>query len=184
MINNKKMIDSALVEIFSEDGAKADAAAKTFVAKLRALNGSGLILPIELDAADSPINLDEQVKMIRQNLPLEMDAINKIKSILEETKASEIQAAVDSIPKQFADTVKLNTELQELPLLNMMMAHIADLGSKIQIQLNNGRVITGDVVVGLILDPNKIVSDLERQREMLEKLSTFSALVDPDTVGR
>lgn len=162
---------------------QADARAAAFVAKLRGLNASGIVLPANLDVADSPVNLERQVAIVRSVLT-QLDVLMQIKNALEKAPPEKLQATIQAVVQLTADIKEKNAELAELHLAATAFALITQASSQLEIQLANGGTIPGTTIAGLMMTGNKLQADLEQQQLNIEKLALFTGIIDPDTIGR
>lgn len=164
--------------------AKAEAQAQELITLLREINKSGILMDAELDAADSPVNFEKQVTIIRTVLFNQFGVISKVKSMLESTPVEKIDATIKSVIAQLAKIKVENAKLESLQLVATAYAVVAEVAAQIPIELKNGDKLNGQVIANLMLNTEKLEEDLKIQLPTIEKLNQFSNVVDPDTYGR
>lgn len=164
--------------------AKADTQAQEVITLLREINKSGILMDAELDSADSPVNIEKQVTIIRSMLVNQFGIILKVKSILESTPVEKIEATRNAIIDQLAKIKVENAKLESLQLVATAYAVVAEVAASIPIELKNGDKLNGQVIANLMLNTEKLEEDLKIQLPIIEKLSQLSNMVDPDTIGR
>ena len=163
---------------------KAEVQAQELTAQLREINKSGILIDAELDATDSPVNLEKQVTLLRSMLVKQFGLIMKVKSVLESTPADKIDATIKAVVAQLAKIKEENAKLESLQLVATAYAVISDAAASLPIELKNGGKLNGQVIAGLMMNTEKLQEDLSVQLPIIEKLSQLSNLVDPDTSGR
>lgn len=169
----------------AEAKTKADAVANAFIAQLRELNTSGIVLEKELDAEDSPINLAVQVNFLRDVFSTQLSTIMKTKQILEAAEEDKIEATInEEILPMLQEVGEQNKQLMGIRLFAVSFSVINELVKNVKIELKGGGAIPAQTVVGVMSNPNKLKEDLEIQLPVIDDLATYSNLVDPDTAGR
>ncbi len=163
---------------------KADANALSFVAQLREINKAGILLQTELDAEDSPINLEKQVTILRSILVTQFSVIMQVKNILESAPADKIQETIKAVLQQLSKVKKDNEKLESLHLIATAFGVVSDAAASIPIELKNGGKLNGQAIAGIIMNTEILQDNLSAQLPVIEKLAELSNLVDPDTVGR
>ncbi len=164
--------------------AKADEVAKAFVAKLRELNASGIIIDKELDAEDSPLNLDLQVTQLREILSSQIRLILVASNKLKNAEESKIKEVIQEVLGQVKPIKKANAELESVHLFAVSFMVMNDIGTTIKFEMKNGDKLDGSVIAGLMMNITKLKDDLEIQLPVIEELAMYSNAVDEDTVGR
>ncbi len=164
--------------------AKADLVAAAFVAQLRALNTSGIILAAELDVEESPVNLSKQVESLRQLLVSQINVIFQVKLIIENTPADKLEATIQNIVQALFQIKEKNSELESLHLLATAFGVISDVAATVTIEAKDGSKFTADVIAEIMMNADKLQEDLNSQLPTLETLATLSNLVDSDTIGK
>ncbi len=164
--------------------AKADAQAQELIALLREINKSGMLMDPELDTAESPLNFEKQVTIIRSILVSQFGVILKVKSILESTPVEKIDATRNAVVAELAKIKAENAKLESLQLVATAYAVVSEVAASIPIELKNGDKLNGQVIAGLMMNTEKLEEDLKIQLPIIEKLSLLSNVVDPDTSGR
>ena len=74
--------------------------------------------------------------------------------------------------------------LAQLPLLATGLSYVFAASADIKIKLKNGQEYTAQTLAQMMINQNKIEEDLEQQQGLIEALSYFSTVVDPDLVVR
>lgn len=162
---------------------KADGAASQLVKMLRNLNQKGLIMPKELDKADSPSNFARQVEVVRSTLSSQISLITEALTTLEGTKPEELQATIKAVAQALQEARGKNNELAVLPIIAMAHSFITEVASNLKVVLQGGAgELSGTTVAGVLMDGEKIKNQYEKQLEVIEKLGLYTGLVDPDTV--
>lgn len=160
----------------------ADARTAAFVAQLRELNTSGIMLPKNLDAEDSAVNFVQQVKAVRTVLE-QIDMILRIKAVLESAPDEALEAVIQQVVAELGTAKKQNDRLAHLPLISTSFALITKFSEQVTIELQNGGKIEGKTIAGMMMNGSRIENDLAQQQWTVEKISFFTGLVDPDTVA-
>ncbi|MEQ1721969.1 MAG: zinc-dependent metalloprotease [Pseudobdellovibrio sp.] len=163
---------------------KADEVAQAFVAKLRELNTSGLIIDKELDAEDSPINLEVQVAQLREILSSQIRLILVASNKLKNAEEAQIEEVIKEVLGQVKPIKEANAELESVHLFAVSFMVMNDIGTTIKIEMKNGDKLDGSVIAGLMMNTTKLKDDLEIQLPVIEDLAMYSNAVDADTVGR
>lgn len=176
--------DTAACRAVAAAKVKADGQAQIFVAQLRELNKSGILIDTELDAEDSPINFAKQVDILRSLLVSQFSIILQVKDELEAAPADKIEATIQDIVAQLSEIKEENAKLESLHLISTAYAVISDLAASIPIELKNGEKLNGQVIAGIMMNTKKLQEDLNIQLPIIEKLGMLSNLVDSDTDGR
>ncbi|MBY0553842.1 zinc-dependent metalloprotease [bacterium] len=165
--------------------ADADKVAQTFIAQLRKLNTSGIILEKSLDAADSPLNLDTQVNFLREVFATQLNTVMKTKQILEAAEGDQVQKAInEEVLPMLTSLKEQNDKLVDVHLFATAFAVVNELVAPIKIALKSGGEIPAQVIVGVMSNTTKLKDDLDIQLPVIDDLATYSNLVDPDTAGR
>ena len=176
--------DEANCQAVATAKAKADAQALELITLLREINKSGILMDAELDTAESPVNFEKQVTIIRVLLVNQFGIISKVKSELESTPVEKIEATSNAILAQLAKIKAENAKLESLQLVATAYAVVSEVAASIPIELKNGDKLNGQVIAGLMMNTEKLEEDLKIQLPIIEKLSLLSNVVDPDTSGR
>lgn len=164
--------------------AKADAQAQELITLLREINKSGILLDAELDTAESPVNFEKQVTIIRSMLVNQFGVILKMKSILESAPIENFEATRTAVLAQLEKLKAENAKLESLQLVATAYAVVSEVAASIPIELKNGGKLNGQVIAGLMMNTEKLEDDLKLQLPIIEKLNMLSNVVDPDTSGR
>lgn len=188
-LQNKEALQKAMQEIFTadsektmEDGKpKADMLAAALVAKLRADNGDGIVVALEDDQPTSATNLERQVATMRAVINGNYKVILQVKAAIESAKPVDLQTVIGEQQKALAGVSRQNRKLEEIPLLALSYNFIAKLAEPIAITVPGG-TIPGRNIARLMIRPTKLQDDFDHLQEVTDKLSTFSGIVDPDTV--
>lgn len=162
----------------------SETAAKNMLTKLRELNKDGLLLPLELDQASSPVNFEKQTLKLQQILFTQMKAIMEIKKVLEATPESQLQTAIAMIRKTAEEIKKNNEKLESIPLFLVAFSFINKVTENIEIKLTNQKVVSASAIAKLLMPANNMASDITQQTALLEKMSELTTIVDPDLVQR
>ncbi len=163
--------------------AKADGSAKVLVNMLRNFNAKDLIMPKELDKADSASNFVRQVEVLRSNLSTQLSLINEVLAILKDTKPEALQQTIQSIVQQLTDIRAKNDVLAAAPLLSIGQAFIAEFAAALKVKLQGSEgEISGAVIANILVSKDKLQNQYVKQLEVIEKLGLYTGLVDPDTV--
>lgn len=164
--------------------ADSDKVAQAFVAKLRKLNTSGIILEKSMDAADSPLNLEVQVNFLREVFATQLNTVMKTKQILEAAEADGVQKAIDEEVLPMLSSLKEeNDKLVGVHLFATAFAVVNEIVAPVKIALKSGGEIPAQVIVGVMSNTTKLKDDLDVQLPVIDDLATYSNLVDPDTAG-
>lgn len=162
----------------------ADALAAAFVAKLREVNANGLLMDKELDAADSEVNFDVQVAVLRGVLVSQIDIIKQALTMLGATTTKdEFNQTANMIVNALQKIEQQNQQLEQFHLLASGFNFIGDMSQTMQVQTPAG-VLNGKVIVDMMMNTSKIEDTLEMQLDVIDRLSNLTGLVDPDTVLR
>lgn len=181
----QKSLDQYLQEnpTIAEAKKAADAKASAFVAQLRELNADGLLLSKRLDAAESEVNLENQVEMVRSALTL-VDQVMRAQATIEAQSPANAAVVVGMIRSSFAETRKRNETLAQLQLVSTAYDFLYNATEEIEVKVPGARSITAGNIVSWLAPTNRIQNDLSHQQDVIEKLSLFSSVVDPDLVGQ
>ncbi len=164
---------------------KADERAQQLVAWLRKANAKELIMPKELDQPEVAANFQTQVQDLRSILSAQFSLITEILQTLAATPADQLQATEQSFTEILKETKAKNEVLGITPLLAIAYDFITEASKNLKVNLQGqAGVLTGDVVAGVIMTSGKLQSTYEKQLEVIQRLSTYSEIVDPDTVTR
>jgi hypothetical protein len=161
--------------------AKADEIAANFVAQLRRANIKDLLLSSADDKPESEINFSNQVEQLRTMLVVQIGIIKTTVKALNEDSKADIEKEGEKLGDQFAS---LNGEAEGLPLLATGFAfigHYTDSDEMI-VALPDGRFEKGSFLANYMMYITKVVDDYNMQLEMIDKLATYSSIVDADTV--
>lgn len=168
------------VSIAAEKAA-ADLLAQNFTKKLRELNATEVIIEAALDTETSSINLDHQVSILRELMIAQIQNIYRLKATLEDASAESIRTTIAEVVTELKQIREENSALESLPLLVTGFNIVADIGKNIPIKLQDGGVLSGATIANAAMNTGKLQNDLDMQLPILEKLATYSNLVDPDT---
>ncbi len=163
----------------------ADAASeKSLVDMLRAANSAGQIISAEMDKADSPVNLEKQVTFLKDLLGRQTILISHYQNLLANAEKEELGKVIAEFRSKAGRIKFQNDQLLVLPLFSSGFTFLIENAAKTTIQLKNGQKLPGDSVARLLMTGGAIENDLHHLQDTLERLSKFSGLVDPDTIGR
>lgn len=163
--------------------SKADGTSKKLAGILRRMNQKELIMAKELDAADSASNFNRQVEVLRTNLSSQISLITEVLSLLQNTQPDALEQTIQAITQALKQSRAQNDKLAVLPIIAVGHTFITELASNLKVELQGGNgTVTGATIAGLLMKKDKIKSEYEKQLEVIEKLSTYTGLVDPDTV--
>ncbi|MCC2679270.1 MAG: hypothetical protein K0R29_1846 [Pseudobdellovibrio sp.] len=160
----------------------ADAIANTFIAKLREANANGLILDKEMDAADSPINFEIQVTVLRAMLVSQIDVIKQALGMLEAAKTpADFNQTAGMIINALRKLKQQNARFENVQLLASGFNYVGELSKTLKVATVNGEM-TGDIISSRMMNTTKIEDALDLQLDVIDKLSMLTGVVDPDTV--
>ena len=163
--------------------AKVDGASQNLVKILRALNSKELIMAKELDKPDVAQNFDRQVEVLRSMLSTQISMINDVLLQIQNAKPENLQTTINAAAQSLSESRKKNDILANIPLLAVGQNFIAEYASTLSVKLQgSAEEVTGAQVANILVDASKLQDQSEKQLDVIEKLSTYTGLVDPDTV--
>jgi hypothetical protein len=178
----KSSLHAAMAQLLNPE---ADGAVeKELVAQLRAANNAGQVISPELDKADSPINLEKQVAFLKDLLGRQMILVKHYQTQLENAEKENLGKVFAEFKAKAGKIKFQNDQLLVLPLLSSGFTYVVENAAKTKLKLKTGEVVPGDFVARFLMTGGAIEKDLNHQQDMLDRLSKFSGIVDPDTVGR
>jgi len=163
--------------------SKADGTAKKLAGILRRMNQKELIMAKELDSAESGSNFTRQVEVVRNTLSSQISLITEVMTILQNTKPDALDKTIQALSQALKQSRAQNDKLAVFPIIAMAQSFITELASNLKVQLQGGGgTVTGTTIAGIMMEKDKIKDQYEKQLEVIEKLSTYTGLIDPDTV--
>ena len=159
---------------------KADAAAKKVVNQFRQLNAKEVIMPKDLDKADSKVNFDAQVELMRTQLFQQLSAINEILTVLPQIPKEQIDATIPGIVQFLQSFSQDNEQLASLPVMAVAQMYMTDSTAELKATLTNGGTVTGAQLSGIMMNAKKLTQDQAKLTDVIDKLSTFTRYVDLD----
>lgn len=161
---------------------KADQVAKKLGGILRQMNQKELIMPKDLDKPDAGANFNRQVEVVRNTLSTQISLIMEVLTLLEQTKPEELDATIKAVRQTLSEARQQNDQLSMFPVIATAHSFISEFAATLKISLQDGGQVSGATIAGLMMDKDKVKSQYEKQLEVIEKLSIYTGLVDPDTV--
>ncbi len=163
--------------------SKADGVAKKLGGILRRMNQKELIMAKELDAADSASNFTRQVEVVRSTLSSQISLITEVLTILQTTKPEALEQTIQAISQALKQSRAQNDKLALVPLIAMAHNFITEISANLKVELQGGNgTVTGTTIAEILMEKDKLKEQNDKQLEVIEKLSTYTGLVDPDTI--
>jgi hypothetical protein len=161
--------------------AKADAEAKKIVNKFRQLNANGVIMPKELDAADSKVNFVAQVEIMREQLFVQLGLFDAVMSMLASTPVDQLDATIQAIVGQLQQMSQENEQLAALPTMAFAQMYMTDATADVKVKLQDGvSTINGSQISGIMMDGKKLSEEQAKLTDVIDKLSVYTRYVDLD----
>lgn len=160
----------------------SDALAAAFVAKLREANASGLILDPEMDAEDSEINLANQVTILRAMLGSQISIVKQALAMLEAAKKEDLPKTIKMVVTALRKMKEQNSQFENIQLIASGFNYVSEYAKDLKIKTAGDEEVSGELIVKMMMNPTKIEDTLEQQLDVIDKLSTLTGAVDPDTV--
>lgn len=160
----------------------ANTAASDLVMFLRQNNKKGMIMAKELDVPTAQLNFENQVMMLRQIVGSQLAVLNDMKADLENTEAKKLDAKIQAIVQALRQARQQNQKMEAIPLFAFGFEFIAKQTNGTNIEMKNGQTIPLIALANMMMSLSKISGEFNHQQSVIEKLSTFSAIVDSDVV--
>ncbi len=159
---------------------KADAIVKQLVNSIRHLNGQGAIMDTQLDAADSKVNFANQAEVIRLMMNEQMSVLNSMKMDLEKSSKDDLATTIPAILDLAKQMREQNDKLSSVALISYAQSFLVETAKAVQIKLQSGEELTGDVLMKMMMDGEKIQNSHEKIVDIIDKLTQYSRFVDVD----
>jgi hypothetical protein len=160
----------------------SNTAATDLVKFLRQNNEKGVIMAKELDAPTAKLNFETQVMMLRQIVGNQLSVLNDMKADLEGTEKDKLQEKISEVVKALRAARQQNQNLEAIPLFAFGFEFIAKESRALNIEMQNGQTIPLIALANMLMSISKLSGELNHQQSVIEKLSTFSEIVDSDVV--
>lgn len=165
--------------------ADADQKAASLVAAIRALNANGLLMDLNLDVPTSGFNFEVQVALIRKNILTQVGLLRAIVARFKETPSAKVKEAIDSAMPLLQMLADQNKKVKPMPLFWLALNFVTDQGKDLNLVTKDEKVVgTGAMITKLLIGEDQLAASQEKLLEVIENLSLYTGLVDPDTVGR
>jgi type III secretion system FlhB-like substrate exporter len=162
----------------------ADAIAAALTAKLREDNKNGLILEADLDAADSPVNFDRQVSVLRSMLASQIDLIKSSIAMLKAADREQLDTVISLVVSGLKRFQKQNQQMEAVQLIAAGFNFVGEVGKAkdLEVKINSNLTITGYMLARVMMNTAKIENTLDQQLTYIDGLATYTGMVDPDSV--
>lgn len=161
--------------------AKADAEAKKVVNKFRQLNANSVLMPKELDAADSKVNFVAQVEIMREQLFSQLGLIDNVLRMLQASPVDQLNATIQAIVGELQTTAQENEQLVALPTMAFAQMFITESTADLEAKLQDGvSTITGAQITGIMIKGKKLADEQAKLTDVIDKLSVYTRYVDLD----
>lgn len=182
---DEKLKDKAFADIVASSeelkavAAKGDAAAAELVKTLTALNQNGAIVSAEEIKANPNFALDKQVLMLRSMTSRSMSYFTQVKPMLEQVPLEQL----NNVLQQLAGLKSNNTTLaNSLDLLALGQEVLVQAVSSVQIVLKDRGPVSGDVVMGLMMDASPLSSSQQNLMYAIEDLARYTSILNPEYI--
>ena len=161
---------------------KADVIAKKLVSKLRQLNAKDAIMPGELDKPESKTNFAAQVELIRMVLNEQIGLLGMIKAELEKAPAEQLNQTIQAVVQIVQNVRSQNDQLASLPVVAFAQSYMVELSKSVKIKFQTGEELEAERIMSMMMDGNKIQNTHEKIVDVIDQLTQFSRMVDPDLI--
>lgn len=178
-----KLKDKPLAEIIagSEDlkklQAAGDQAAQELVKALTELNKKSVLVSDEEIKANPNFALDKQVIMLRGMMGKSMNYFMAVKPLLEQVPVNQLEAIIQQLAQEKG---KNQTLASNLPLLALGQEVLVAVAGNIEINLKDQGPITGDVLMGIMMDKTPLTSAQEQLMYVIEDLARYTGILNPE----
>lgn len=171
-------------EKLAQAKAATDALATAFVAQLRKSNVNNLIINANDDKPEAPGNLDVQVMVLRKMMVSQISLIQNILTMVSSVPVEQIPQTVKMINGVIGQVRDQNDQLADIPLIATGFNFVGQVAQTMKANLQNDAKteIDGSIFATQMMDTSKVVDDYNAQIDVIDKLATYSSIVDPDTV--
>ncbi|KHD89280.1 MAG: hypothetical protein OM95_04375 [Bdellovibrio sp. ArHS] len=179
-LKNKSFADIvASSEELKAVSAKGDAAAAELVKTLTALNKNGVLASADEIQANPNFALDKQVLMLRSMTSRSMSYFTQVKPLLEQVPLEQL----DNVLQQLTGLKSDNSTLaKSLDLLGLGQEVLIEAVSSVPVVLKDRGAITGDVVMGLMMDSSPLSTSQQNLMYAIEDLARFTSILNPEYV--
>ena len=153
--------------------------AATFVKYLRKANAKNLLLSANEDKAESDVNFDKQVAIIREMMVSQIQVIGETLTALSEDKNPNVKEVLDQLKKNFKAA---NQDIEGMQLVATAFKFVSEYTGEMKVKLQDQTEITGAVLASVMMNTRRVDRDYNTELELIDKLATYSSIVDGDTV--
>ncbi|MGZ3774569.1 MAG: zinc-dependent metalloprotease [Pseudobdellovibrionaceae bacterium] len=156
----------------------ADQAAADLVKILSDLNINDVLVTKDEITANPNLALDKQVMLLRGMMVKSITYFNAIKPLLEKMPLDQLEEAF----KQMQIAKQTNASLATIDLLALGQEILVESVASDKITLKDGRVISAQVVMGLLMETSPLTGSQESLMYGIEDLARFTSLLNPEYV--
>ncbi|MES2801554.1 MAG: zinc-dependent metalloprotease [Bdellovibrionota bacterium] len=161
--------------------AKADVEAKKIVNKFRQLNAKEVIMPKDLDKADSKVNFAAQVEIMREQMFTQLGLIESVLGLLQSTPVDQLDATIQMILATLQQVSQENEQLAVLPVMAVAQMYMTDSTAELKVKLQDGQSeISGAQISGIMMNAKKLTESQSKLTDVIDKLSIYTRLIDLD----
>lgn len=161
--------------------AKADSEAKKVVNKFRQLNAKEVIMPKELDKADSKVNFEAQVEIMREQLFTQLGLIENVLGMLQSAPVDQLDMIIQIVVMQLQAMSQENEQLSALPTMAVAQMFMTESTAELKVKLQDGvSEISGAQISGIMMNGKKLSEQQAKLTDVIDKLSTYTRFVDLD----
>ncbi|MDG0815594.1 zinc-dependent metalloprotease [Bdellovibrio svalbardensis] len=157
------------------DGEKV---AQDLVKSLEKLNANEVLVSKQQIAANPNLALDVQVKMLRGMMTKSMTYFTQLKPLLEQVPLDQL----DQILQQVSAVKATNAAMAQLDLLGLGQEVLTEATANISITLKGKGTISGDVIMGLMMEATPLTTAQQNLMYTIEDLARFTSMLNPEYV--
>lgn len=158
---------------------KANNIAVNFVKYMRKANAKNLLLSANEDKAESDVNFENQVTVLREIMGSQLPVIAGALDALSKDDRADVGAVQDQLNQAFGPS---NEQFEDMQLVATGFAFIRDLAGELKVTLKDGSELTGAVLANSMMNADRVENDYNNELDLIDKLANYSSIVDADTV--